>query len=139
VRHGLMIIGMTVSGKTEVENVLASALAAVADGESYLPVTIHKLNPKSIKQGQLYGDFDDATHEWTDGILALTVRFTSAADLSRRQWILLDGPVDAVWIENMNTVLDDNKKLCLNSGEIIKLTSVTTMMFEVEDLAVASP
>eukprot|EP00931_Biecheleriopsis_adriatica_P034701 TRINITY_DN20021_c0_g4_i1.p1 TRINITY_DN20021_c0_g4~~TRINITY_DN20021_c0_g4_i1.p1 ORF type:complete len:4150 (-),score=1074.99 TRINITY_DN20021_c0_g4_i1:152-12580(-) len=139
VRHGLMLVGQTVSGKTEVENVLAAALAAVADGENYLPVSIHKINPKSIKQGQLYGDFDENTHEWTDGILALTVRFASSADLSRRQWILLDGPVDAVWIENMNTVLDDNKKLCLNSGEIIKLTPVTTMMFEVEDLAVASP
>jgi len=75
----------------------------------------------------------------TDGILPCLVRVGVAADDLHKRWFVFDGPVDAIWIENMNTVLDDNKKLCLTSGEIIKLTDSMTMMFEVADLAVASP
>uniref|UniRef100_A0A8B9ENZ5 Dynein axonemal heavy chain 1 n=1 Tax=Anser cygnoides TaxID=8845 RepID=A0A8B9ENZ5_ANSCY len=143
VRHGLMLVGPTGSGKTKVWHLLAITLSFTmfpfSLGGNYEAVSYFVLNPKSITMGQLYGEFNLLTHEWTDGILSSLIRRGAMAADARKKWYMFDGPVDALWIENMNTVLDDNKKLCLSSGEIIKMTESMTMMFEVQDLAVASP
>uniref|UniRef100_A0A8C3ERS2 Dynein axonemal heavy chain 1 n=1 Tax=Corvus moneduloides TaxID=1196302 RepID=A0A8C3ERS2_CORMO len=132
VRHGLMLVGPT-AAMTSLKGQPA------ASGGNYEAVRYFVLNPKSITMGQLYGEFNLLTHEWTDGIFSTLIRRGTVATDSNKKWYMFDGPVDALWIENMNTVLDDNKKLCLSSGEIIKMTESMTMMFEVQDLAVASP
>ncbi|XP_053317654.1 dynein axonemal heavy chain 6 [Spea bombifrons] len=143
VRHGVMLVGPTGGGKTTVYQILAEALGTLFEaGEThhfYQPVKTYVLNPKSITMGELYGEVNSLTFEWKDGLMALSVRAAVNDTSKDHKWIICDGPVDALWIENMNTVLDDNKMLCLANSERIKFTPQIHMVFEVQDLKVASP
>ncbi|RLN73947.1 hypothetical protein BBJ28_00018063, partial [Nothophytophthora sp. Chile5] len=143
VRFGGTLVGPTGAGKTACYRTLQATMTSLRAAGSSNPVyqTVHArvLNPKCIGMGELYGEFNEATQEWHDGLASTIMREAVADESSDVKWTVFDGPIDALWIENMNTVLDDNMTLCLANGERIKLKTEMKMLFEVMDLAVASP
>ncbi|GIM07381.1 hypothetical protein Vretimale_11536 [Volvox reticuliferus] len=142
-RHGNMLVGRTGSGKSEAWKCLQRALGRLRkeepDDERYQKVHVYTINPLALSNDELYGCFEAATHEWQDGVLARIMRTVCKDESPDQKWILFDGPVDTLWIESMNTTLDDNKLLTLLSGERIAMTPSVSLLFEVEDLSQASP
>eukprot|EP01062_Namystynia_karyoxenos_P000025 TRINITY_DN10007_c0_g3_i1.p1 TRINITY_DN10007_c0_g3~~TRINITY_DN10007_c0_g3_i1.p1 ORF type:complete len:4448 (+),score=1759.39 TRINITY_DN10007_c0_g3_i1:82-13425(+) len=143
VRHGVMLIGETGCGKTVCRCTLADAYCTLAMSEDEVQNTTQRvINPKSITYGELYGKMDPLSAEWTDGVLVVIVKhLVQAADDGDPDWtwVVFDGPVDTLWVESMNSVLDDSKLLCLDNGYRIKLPPTVHMVFEVGDLTAASP
>ena len=144
VRFGVMLVGPTGGGKTQCYRMLQAAMTLLRErghkDPNFQKTNTFVFNPKCIKMGELYGEYNLLTNEWTDGLGSSVIRGCVQDTTPDRKWVVFDGPVDAIWIENMNTVLDDNCTLCLPNGERIKLNPTTMrMLFEVQDLSVASP
>ncbi|XP_069789574.1 dynein axonemal heavy chain 10 isoform X2 [Narcine bancroftii] len=134
-RHTTMIVGPTGGGKTVVINTLCQAQTRMS-----LVTKLYTLNAKAISVIELYGILDPVTRDWTDGILSNIFRdINKPTDKKERRYILFDGDVDALWVENMNSVMDDNKLLTLANGERIRLQAHCALLFEVGDLQYASP
>lgn len=104
-----------------------------------VPIQVNTINPKSISLQQLFGTFEPQTREWEDGVLCTLMRNALSNDIGERKIINFDGPVEPDWVENLNSVLDDNKVLNLMTGEAIKLAPLTTMLIETTDLRHCSP
>jgi len=90
------------------------------------------INPKDRSVIELYGILDPITRDWTDGLLSNIFReINRPTDKNEKKYIVYDGDVDALWVENMNSVMDDNRLMTLANGERIRLQKHCAMLFEV--------
>ncbi|CAG9462277.1 unnamed protein product [Pedinophyceae sp. YPF-701] len=136
-RHTTMVVGQTGGGKSVILNTLARSQTKLGK-KTHLSI----INPKAIPVAELYGVLDPDTRDWTDGLLSSIFREMNKSITGAREearYLVFDGDVDAVWVENMNSVMDDNKLLTLPNGERIRLQNHCKLLFEVFDLQYASP
>ena len=102
-------------------------------------VALRRLNPKGMTIDEMFGVFDKESHEWYEGAFTVFYReFASSRD-DKKKWVLLDGPIDYMWVENLNSILDDNKRMSLPNGESIKMSEGMSILLETNHLKNVTP
>ncbi len=136
-RHGVMLVGPSGSGKSSALRVLSEALSR----HSQLAHVLYTLDAKAMHKDQLYGNLESTTREWTDGLFTRILRKiieNERGESGKVHWIVFDGDVDPEWVENLNSLLDDNKLLTLPNGERLALPDNVRILFEVDSLRYAT-
>lgn len=132
-KQGIIIVGKSESGKTKLWKSLLNLFARIDEVDP----TFYVIEPKVLTKSELFGYLDPITRDWTDGIFTSIIR-SVIEDLrgehKKRTWIIFDGDVDPVWVESLNSVLDDNKILTLPNGERLEIPSNIRLIFEVDTL-----
>ncbi|XP_059610636.1 dynein beta chain, ciliary isoform X2 [Phlebotomus argentipes] len=134
VRHSVFIVGNAGTGKTQVWKTLFRTYQNVKRKPLF-----NDLNPKAVTNDELFGIINPATREWKDGLFSVIMREQANLSGDNPKWIVLDGDIDPMWIESLNTVMDDNKVLTLASNERIALTPTMRLLFEISNLRTATP
>nr|XP_040125391.1 dynein heavy chain 9, axonemal isoform X7 [Ictidomys tridecemlineatus] len=134
VRHSVFVVGAAGTGKSQVLRSLHKTYQIM----KHRPVWTD-LNPKAVTNDELFGIINPATREWKDGLFSSIMRELANISHDGPKWILLDGDIDPMWIESLNTVMDDNKVLTLASNERIPLNPTMRLLFEISHLRTATP
>uniref|UniRef100_A0A8D2N608 Dynein axonemal heavy chain 17 n=1 Tax=Zonotrichia albicollis TaxID=44394 RepID=A0A8D2N608_ZONAL len=134
VRHSVFVVGAAGTGKSQVLRSLHKTYQRM----KRRPVWAD-LNPKAVTNDELFGVINPATREWRDGLFSSIMRELANISHDGPKWMVLDGDIDPMWIESLNTVMDDNKVLTLASNERIPLNPTMRLLFEISHLRTATP
>ena len=139
VRHCMFVIGTPGVAKTAIWKNMAEGFCHIGH-ETIFDV----VDPKAVTSDELFGCMNVKTKEWKDGVLSVMMRDMNKCQgkfkmTQKYKWVILDGDVDPMWIESLNTVMDDNKVLTLVSQERIPLTPSMRLIIEVSNLKNATP
>ncbi|KAI8425213.1 hypothetical protein MSG28_007028, partial [Choristoneura fumiferana] len=134
VRHSVFIDGFAGTGKSAVWQCLNKTYHMMKLKPFY-----NDLDPKAVTNDELFGIINPATREWRDGLFSTIMRDMANMPGDGPKWIVLDGDIDPMWIESLNTLMDDNKVLTLASNERIALTKPMRLLFEIANLRTATP
>nr|XP_015213314.1 PREDICTED: dynein heavy chain 11, axonemal [Lepisosteus oculatus] len=134
VRHSVFVVGNAGTGKSQVLKTLNRTYSTLRKKPVW-----SDLNPKAVATDELFGFVHPATREWKDGLLSCLLREQANLPHGGPKWIVLDGDIDPMWIESLNTVMDDNKVLTLASNERVPLTPSMRLLFEISHLRTATP
>ncbi|CAH6779586.1 Dnah11 [Phodopus roborovskii] len=134
VRHSIFVVGNAGTGKSKILRTLNRTYVNMKQKPIW-----SDLNPKAVTTDELFGFIHHATREWKDGLLSFILREQANLRHDGPTWIVLDGDIDPLWIESLNTVMDDNKVLTLASNERVALTPSMRLLFETHHLGTATP
>uniref|UniRef100_A0A672SZQ6 Dynein axonemal heavy chain 17 n=1 Tax=Sinocyclocheilus grahami TaxID=75366 RepID=A0A672SZQ6_SINGR len=134
VRHSVFVVGNAGTGKSQVLKSLHKTYQNMKRRAMWAD-----LNPKAVTNDELFGIINPATREWKDGLFSNIMRELANISHTGPKWIVLDGDIDPMWIESLNTVMDDNKVLTLASNERIPLNPSMRLVFEISHLRTATP
>ncbi|KAK5608169.1 hypothetical protein CRENBAI_003200 [Crenichthys baileyi] len=134
VRHSVFVVGGPGTGKSQILKTLHRTYSNMKKKPVWTDI-----NPKAVTTDELFGYLHPATREWKDGLFSSTMRELTSVNHDGPKWIVLDGDIDPMWIESLNTVMDDNKVLTLASNERISLSSSMRLLFEISHLRAATP
>ena len=136
------------AGKDKVRGARRSTRAAVCAAEQAVGHSARSYRPLCICVRGTVATGGARKPSLTDGLLGrmscsdknmTTNILDGLRSVLQAKYIVFDGDVDAVWVENMNSVMDDNKLLTLPNGERIRVQDHCKLLFEVADLQYASP